>query len=232
MKISQSKFAQQIGVSQQQIGKYISSGILKKINDKGEIDSEESIKTLKGLGKIGDDGKYIKRENITQDNGSLLPFDGDVSYKSPANMTEEEIEEVERKEREEAQRAVDALKNKAQILGASLSDEQQNFLDKAELSESRRKREAADAMTAELNIKLKEIEIARKQREDEITEGLYILKSEVKVQASEAGSAFVNAAMISIDRSAPQLIGKQSIHEIKSILKDQLAISLKGLINE
>jgi hypothetical protein len=232
MNISQTKFANQIGISQQQISKYIASGVLEKVNEKGEVDFNKSMDTLRELGKIDSNGKFIKRDSIAQDDTSMLPFDGDVPYKSTANMTQEEIEAAEAAEKRAAQEALDRLAENANKIGTSLSKEQQDFIDTATMTEAKRKREAADAVTAELNVKSKEMEITRKQRDDEIRDGLYVLKTDIEAEAKEAGAAFLNAAMIAIDRASPRLIGKQSSHEIKAILKEQLSISLKGLIRE
>lgn len=230
MNVTQTRFAEEIGVSQQQISKYIKSGILSKVNNKGELDYQKSIDALKKMGKIDESGKFIKRDKNVEGQKSLLPIDGDVDYPTLADLTPEEIEQLKERERKAAKEALFKLEEKAKEVGRTLTEDQKKFIEDTDFIEAKRQREAADALSASINVQLKEIEVGKRKREEELEAGLYVLQSEVDTNARKAGADVLAALESSINRMAPRLLKKDSIHAIKAIMREEFKISMRGLL--
>ncbi|MDM5272092.1 hypothetical protein PGH07_07860 [Sulfurovum sp. zt1-1] len=228
--MSQSSFAKLIDVSQQQISKYVKSGVLKTVNNRGQIDSEDALVTLNDLGKIDDNGKYIKRDSIQDNNSASLPFYSVPGYETMADLSDEDRKALEDKAKNEAELKLADLDAVASKAGIELTKDQKEFIKSATLAEAKRKREAADAIRSEIDIKLKMMEKDRKELEDKIKADLYVLKEDVDAEARRAGSDVIAAIESAIDRLGPRLLMKESSHETKQIMRLEFHKSLKGLI--
>ena len=104
MRFNQSKFAKEVGCSQQNISKLIKKGILEVGQDK-KLDLEYSLQRLRDFNLLDEKNKLKKsrtsKEDSIQEVESSLPFDSDTTgYKTLADLTPEEKEQLEKEELE------------------------------------------------------------------------------------------------------------------------------------
>ncbi len=229
--ISQSKFAKMVGVSQQTISKILKVQNL-DTSENGHIDLNKTMQSLKELGKIDENGKYIKKSKIIapdkeipkKNSGSLALSEGDeIGYKTVANMTREEIEKAELEEKERADIAEKKLKEITDAIADDLDAENMeqdtyDYIKTATFIEAKTRREACNAKLAEFELKLKEGEV--------------IPREEVYHQAFEVTS-IIKKGFTALPHKASLLIagivGSKYTREIKQLLEEEVENILENL---
>lgn len=215
MRFNQSKFAKEVGCSQQNISKLIKKGVLEVGEDK-KLDFDYSIQRLKDFDLLDEDNKLKKSRSIKNDEDdttdAILPFEAPAGYKTLADLTPEEREQNEREELEAFQE-LEAKKKEAKNKNISITDDG-NF-GKFNYASAKAHREYYMGQIAELDYQIKL--------------GDYVSKAEVEQTFFEASRKVRDMLLNFPNKMASRVIGKKDIKEIETILQEEIRYILGNL---
>lgn len=215
MKMNQSKFAELVGCSQQNISKLIKKGTLVKGEDK-KLDVEKSLLSLREFGLLDENNKLIKSRTPKKEEKkavftSSLPLNGEVSYSSLADLTDEQREVMEKEEIAAFKEFEEKKKEAASKDIDTLDDDLREF----NYSTAKAHRENYLAKTAELDFKIKM--------------GEYIPREVEETTFFEAARTVRDSLLAYPNKMAIRVVGKTDIREIAEILMEEIQITLGNL---
>lgn len=216
MRFNQSKFAKEVGCSQQNISKLIKKGILEVGQDK-KLDLEYSLQRLTDFNLLDENNKLKKSRTPKEDNieevESSLPFDSDTTgYKTLADLTPEEKEQLEKEELESFQELEKKKKEAAKKninIGDNIDLKDFNY------ASAKAHREYYMGQIAELDYQIKL--------------GEYVSKVEVEQTFFEAARKVRDMLLNLPNKMAMRVVGKKDIKEIESIINDEIRYILGNL---
>ena len=215
MRFNQSKFAKEVGCSQQNISKLIKKGILEVGQDK-KLDLEYSLQRLRDFNLLDEKNKLKKSRTSKEDNiqevESSLPFDSDTGYKTLADLTPEEKEELE-KEELESFKELEEKKKEAATKNINVGDNID--LKDFNYASAKAHREYYMGQIAELDYQIKL--------------GDYVSKAEVEKTFFEASRKVRDMLLSYPNKMASRIIGKKDIKEIETILLEEIRYILGNL---
>ncbi len=216
MRLNQSKFAKEVGCSQQNISKLIKKGILEAGDDK-KLDLEYSLQKLRDYDLLDDKNKMKKSRTAKDDDTKIeeifsLPFDALPGYKTLADLTPEEREQSEREELEAFQE-LEAKKKEAAIRNININEDSdlRNF----NYASAKAHREHYMGQIAELDYQIKL--------------GDYVSKAEVEQTFFEASRKVRDMLLNFPGKMSMRVIGKKDIKEIESIMMEEIRYILGNL---
>ena len=216
MRFNQSKFAKEVGCSQQNISKLIKKGILEVGQDK-KLDLEYSLQRLRDFNLLDEKNKLKKsrtsKEDSIQEVESSLPFDSDTTgYKTLADLTPEEKEQLE-KEELESFKELEEKKKEAATKNINIGDNID--LKDFNYASAKAHREYYMGQIAELDYQIKL--------------GDYVSKAEVEKTFFEASRKARDMLLSYPNKMASRIIGKKDIKEIETILLEEIRYILGNL---
>ena len=216
MRFNQSKFAKEVGCSQQNISKLIKKGILEVGQDK-KLDLEYSLQRLRDFNLLDEKNKLKKsrtsKEDSIQEVESSLPFDSDTTgYKTLADLTPEEKEQLE-KEELESFKELEEKKKEAATKNINVGDNID--LKDFNYASAKAHREYYMGQIAELDYQIKL--------------GDYVSKAEVEKTFFEASRKVRDMLLNYPNKMASRIIGKKDIKEIETILLEEIRYILGNL---
>jgi hypothetical protein len=216
MRLNQSKFAKEVGCSQQNISKLIKKGILEVGEDK-KLDLEYSLQKLRDYDLLDDKNKMKKSRTAKDDDSKTeetfsLPFDAPVGYKTLADLTPEEREQSEREELEAFQE-LEAKKKEAAIRNININEDAD--LRSFNYASAKAHREHYMGQIAELDYQIKL--------------GDYVSKAEVEQTFFEASRKVRDMLLNYPSKMSMRVIGKKDIKEIESIMMEEIRYILGNL---
>lgn len=216
MRFNQSKFAKEVGCSQQNISKLIKKGILEVGQDK-KLDLEYSLQRLRDFNLLDEKNKLKKSRTSKEDNiqevESSLPFDSDTTgYKTLADLTPEEKEQLE-KEELESFKELEEKKKEAATKNINVGDNID--LKDFNYASAKAHREYYMGQIAELDYQIKL--------------GDYVSKAEVEKTFFEASRKARDMLLSYPNKMASRIIGKKDIKEIETILLEEIRYILGNL---
>ena len=215
MRFNQSKFAKEVGCSQQNISKLIKKGILEVGQDK-KLDLEYSLQRLRDFNLLDEKNKLKKsrtsKEDSIQEVESSLPFDSDTGYKTLADLTPEEKEQLE-KEELESFKELEEKKKEAATKNINIGDNID--LKDFNYASAKAHREYYMGQIAELDYQIKL--------------GDYVSKAEVEKTFFEASRKVRDMLLSYPNKMASRIIGKKDIKEIETILLEEIRYILGNL---
>lgn len=215
MRFNQSKFAKEVGCSQQNISKLIKKGILEVGQDK-KLDLEYSLQRLRDFNLLDEKNKLKKSRTSKEDNiqevESSLPFDSDTGYKTLADLTPEEKEQLE-KEKQESFKELEEKKKEAATKNINVGDNID--LKDFNYASAKAHREYYMGQIAELDYQIKL--------------GDYVSKAEVEKTFFEASRNVRDMLLSYPNKMASRIIGKKDIKEIETILLEEIRYILGNL---
>ncbi|MEV9527810.1 hypothetical protein [Aliarcobacter butzleri] len=215
MRFNQSKFAKEVGCSQQNISKLIKKGILEVGQDK-KLDLEYSLQRLRDFNLLDEKNKLKKSRTSKEDNiqevESSLPFDSDTGYKTLADLTPEEKEQLE-KEELESFKELEEKKKEAATKNINVGDNID--LKDFNYASAKAHREYYMGQIAELDYQIKL--------------GDYVSKAEVEKTFFEASRKVRDMLLNYPNKMASRIIGKKDIKEIETILLEEIRYILGNL---
>ena len=215
MRFNQSKFAKEVGCSQQNISKLIKKGILEVGQDK-KLDLEYSLQRLRDFNLLDEKNKLKKSRTSKEDNiqevESSLPFDSDTGYKTLADLTPEEKEQLE-KEKQESFKELEEKKKEAATKNINVGDNID--LKDFNYASAKAHREYYMGQIAELDYQIKL--------------GDYVSKAEVEKTFFEASRKVRDMLLSYPNKMASRIIGKKDIKEIETILLEEIRYILGNL---
>lgn len=218
MRFNQSKFAKEVGCSQQNISKLIKKGILEVGQDK-KLDLEYSLQRLRDFNLLDENNKLKKSRTPKEDNieevESSLPFDSDTGYKTLADLTPEEKEQLE-KEKQESFKELEEKKKEAATKNINVGDNID--LKDFNYASAKAHREYYMGQIAELDYQIKL--------------GDYILKAKAEEDFFEVARRIRDVLLNLPTKLAPRVIGKTETREIQNILMNEIQYVLGNLSHE
>ncbi|MFW2585560.1 hypothetical protein [Aliarcobacter butzleri] len=216
MRFNQSKFAKEVGCSQQNISKLIKKGILEVGQDK-KLDLEYSLQRLRDFNLLDEKNKLKKSRTTKEENieevESSLPFDSDTTgYKTLADLTPEEKEQLE-KEELESFKELEEKKKEAATKNINVGDNID--LKDFNYASAKAHREYYMGQIAELDYQIKL--------------GDYVSKAEVEKTFFEASRNVRDMLLSYPNKMASRIIGKKDIKEIETILLEEIRYILGNL---
>ncbi|MCG3671968.1 hypothetical protein [Aliarcobacter butzleri] len=216
MRFNQSKFAKEVGCSQQNISKLIKKGILEVGQDK-KLDLEYSLQRLRDFNLLDEKNKLKKSRTTKEENieevKSSLPFDSDTTgYKTLADLTPEEKEQLE-KEELESFKELEEKKKEAATKNINVGDNID--LKDFNYASAKAHREYYMGQIAELDYQIKL--------------GDYVSKAEVEKTFFEASRKVRDMLLSYPNKMASRIIGKKDIKEIETILLEEIRYILGNL---
>ncbi|WP_151950340.1 hypothetical protein [Aliarcobacter butzleri] len=215
MRFNQSKFAKEVGCSQQNISKLIKKGILEVGQDK-KLDLEYSLQRLRDFNLLDENNKLKKSRTPKEDNieevESSLPFDSDTGYKTLADLTPEEKEQLE-KEKQESFKELEEKKKEAATKNINVGDNID--LKDFNYASAKAHREYYMGQIAELDYQIKL--------------GDYVSKAEVEQTFFEASRKVRDMLMHYPNKMASRIVGKKDTKEIETILLEEIRYILGNL---
>lgn len=215
MRFNQSKFAKEVGCSQQNISKLIKKGILEVGQDK-KLDLEYSLQRLRDFNLLDEKNKLKKSRTTKEENieevESFLPFDSDTGYKTLADLTPEEKEQLE-KEELESFKELEEKKKEAATKNINVGDNID--LKDFNYASAKAHREYYMGQIAELDYQIKL--------------GDYVSKAEVEKTFFEASRKVRDMLLSYPNKMASRIIGKKDIKEIETILLEEIRYILGNL---
>lgn len=215
MRFNQSKFAKEVGCSQQNISKLIKKGILEVGQDK-KLDLEYSLQRLRDFNLLDENNKLKKSRTPKEDNieevESSLPFDSDTGYKTLADLTPEEKEQLE-KEKQESFKELEEKKKEAATKNINVGDNID--LKDFNYASAKAHREYYMGQIAELDYQIKL--------------GDYVSKAEVEKTFFEASRKVRDMLLSYPNKMASRIIGKKDTKEIETILLEEIRYILGNL---
>ena len=215
MRFNQSKFAKEVGCSQQNISKLIKKGILEVGQDK-KLDLEYSLQRLRDFNLLDEKNKLKKSRTTKEENieevESSLPFDSDTGYKTLADLTPEEKEQLE-KEKQESLKELEEKKKEAATKNINVGDNID--LKDFNYASAKAHREYYMGQIAELDYQIKL--------------GDYVSKAEVEKTFFEASRKVRDMLLSYPNKMASRIIGKKDIKEIETILLEEIRYILGNL---
>ncbi|KLD98810.1 hypothetical protein [Aliarcobacter butzleri] len=215
MRFNQSKFAKEVGCSQQNISKLIKKGILEVGQDK-KLDLEYSLQRLRDFNLLDEKNKLKKsrtsKEDSIQEVESSLPFDSDTGYKTLADLTPEEKEQLE-KEKQESLKELEEKKKEAATKNINVGDNI-NLKD-FNYASAKAHREYYMGQIAELDYQIKL--------------GEYVSKVDVEQTFFEAARTVRDMLLNLPNKMAMRVVGKKDIKDIESIINDEIRYILGNL---
>lgn len=211
MRLNQSKFAKEVGCSQQNISKLIKKGILEAGQDK-KLDLEYSLQKLRDYDLLDDKNKMKKSRTAKDDDVKTeeifsLPFDAPAGYKTLADLTPEEREELEAFKELESKKKEAAKKN--------INIDEDMDLRSFNYASAKAHNEYYKGQIAELDYKIKL--------------GDYVSKAEVEQTFFEASRKVRDMLLNYPSKMSMRVIGKKDIKEIESIMMDEIRYILGNL---
>ena len=215
MRFNQSKFAKQVGCSQQNISKLIKKGVLELGADK-KLYYDTSIEKLKNFDLLGPDDKFKKSRTAKKEKdktpAAALPLGTvEVGYKTLADLSP-----VERKKRDEeeiqALKDLEALKLEAKDKNIAVGDMD---LSSYNYSSAKAFREYYMGQIAELDYKIKLAD--------------YVPKTEVEQTFFEASRKVRDMLLNLPNKLSTRVVGKKEPKEIESILDEEIRYILGNL---
>lgn len=219
MRLNQSKFAKEVGCSQQNISKLIKKGILEAGDDK-KLDLEYSLQKLRDYDLLDDKNKMKKSRTAKDDDAKTeetfsLPFDAPTGYKTLADLTPEEREQIE-KEEIEAFKELESKKKEAANKNININEDMD--LRSFNYASAKAHREYYMGQIAELDFQIKL--------------GDYILKAKAEEDFFEVARKVRDTLLNLPTKLAPRVIGKTEIREIQDILMNEIQYVLGNLSHE
>lgn len=216
MRLNQSKFAKEVGCSQQNISKLIKKGILEAGEDK-KLDLEYSLQKLRNHDLLDDKNKMKKSRTAKDDDAKIeetssLPFDAPVAYKTLADLTPEEREQIE-KEEIEAFKELESKKKEAANRNINITEDVD--LKSFNYASAKAHREYYMGQIAELDYQIKL--------------GDYVSKNEVEQTFFEASRKVRDMLLNYPSKMSMRVIGKKDIKEIESIMMEEIRYILGNL---
>lgn len=216
MRFNQSKFAKEVGCSQQNISKLIKKGILEVGQDK-KLDLEYSLQRLRDFNLLDEKNKLKKSRTSKEDNiqevESSLPFDSDTTgYKTLADLTPEEKEQLE-KEELESFKELEEKKKEAATKNINVGDNID--LKDFNYASAKAHREYYMGQIAELDYQIKL--------------GEYVSKVEVEQTFFEVARKVRDMLLNLPNKMASRVVGKKDIKEIESTINDEIRYILGNL---
>lgn len=216
MRLNQSKFAKEVGCSQQNISKLIKKGILEAGEDK-KLDFEYSLQKLRDYDLLDDKNKMKKSRTAKDDDTKIeetfsLPFDAPTGYKTLADLTPEEREQIE-KEEIEAFKELESKKKEAANKNINITEDMD--LRSFNYASAKAHREYYMGQIAELDYQIKL--------------GDYVSKSEVEQTFFEASRKVRDMLLNYPSKMSMRVIGKKDIKEIESIMMEEIRYILGNL---
>ena len=215
MRFNQSKFAKEVGCSQQNISKLIKKGILEVGQDK-KLDLEYSLQRLRDFNLLDENNKLKKSRTPKEDNieeiESSLPFDSDTGYKTLADLTPEEKEQLE-KEKQESFEELEEKKKEAATKNINVGDNID--LKDFNYASAKAHREYYMGQIAELDYQIKL--------------GDYVSKAEVEQTFFEASRKVRDMLINFPSKMSMRVIGKKDLKEIESLMMEEIRYILGNL---
>lgn len=215
MRFNQSKFAKEVGCSQQNISKLIKKGILEVGQDK-KLDLEYSLQRLRDFNLLDENNKLKKSRTPKEDNieevESSLPFDSDTGYKTLADLTPEEKEQLE-KEKQESFKELEEKKKEAATKNINVGDNID--LKDFNYASAKAHREYYMGQIAELDYQIKL--------------GDYVSKAEVEQTFFEASRKVRDMLINFPSKMSMRVIGKKDLKEIESLMMEEIRYILGNL---
>lgn len=216
MRFNQSKFAKEVGCSQQNISKLIKKNIL-EVGDDKKLDLQSSLQRLRDFNLLDEKNKLKKSRTSKEDNiqevESSLPFDSDTTgYKTLADLTPEEKEQLE-KEELESFKELEEKKKEAATKNINVGDNID--LKDFNYASAKAHREYYMGQIAELDYQIKL--------------GDYVSKAEVEKTFFEASRKVRDMLLSYPNKMASRIIGKKDIKEIETILLEEIRYILGNL---
>ena len=215
MRFNQSKFAKEVGCSQQNISKLIKKGILEVGEDK-KLDFEYSLQRLRDFDLLDEKNKLKKtrtaKNEVEDANDTVLPFEAPTGYKTLADLTPEQREEIEREELE-FYNELEEKKKEAKRKNIPIIDDEN--LGKFNYASAKAHREYYMGQIAELDYQIKL--------------GDYVSKAEVEQTFFEASSKVRDMLLNFPSKMSMRVIGKKDLKEIESIMMEEIRYILGNL---
>ncbi len=216
MRLNQSKFAKEVGCSQQNISKLIKKGILEAGEDK-KLDFEYSLQKLRNYDLLDDKNKMKKSRTAKDDDVKTeetfsLPFDAPTGYKTLADLTPDEREQIE-KEEIEAFKELESKKKEAAKKNINIDEDMD--LRSFNYASAKAHNEYYKGQIAELDYKIKL--------------GDYVSKSEVEQTFFEASRKVRDMLLNFPNKMASRVVGKKDIKEIEAIMLEEIRYILGNL---
>ena len=215
MRFNQSKFAKEVGCSQQNISKLIKKGILEVGEDK-KLDFEYSLQRLRDFDLLDEKNKLKKtrtaKNEVEDTNDTVLPFEVPTGYKTLADLTPEQREEIEREELEFFNE-LEEKKKEAKSKNIPIIDDEN--LGKFNYASAKAHREYYMGQIAELDYLIKL--------------GDYVSKAEVEQTFFEASRKVRDMLLNFPSKMSMRVIGKKDLKEIESIMMEEIRYILGNL---
>lgn len=215
MRFNQSKFAKEVGCSQQNISKLIKKGVL-EVGDDKKLDFEYSLQRLKDFDLLDANNKLKKsrttKDEVEEDKSISLPFEAPTGYQTLADLTPEQREEIE-KEEIEAFNELEKKKKEAKNRNISINEDEN--LGKFNYASAKAHREYYMGQIAELDFQIKL--------------GDYVPKAEVEQTFFEASRKVRDMLLNFPNKMSSRVIGKKDIKEIETILLEEIRYILGNL---
>ena len=215
MRFNQSKFAKEVGCSQQNISKLIKKNILEAGDDK-KLDLQSSLQRLRDFNLLDENNKLKKsrtpKNDKVQDSETILPFNVDPGYKTLADLTPEERKQIE----DDDLAALKELKEKKK----EASKKNINIPEYGDFKDfnyaiAKAHREHYMGQIAELDYQIKL--------------GEYVSKVEVEQTFFEVARKVRDMLLNLPNKMASRIIGKKDIKEIESTINDEIRYILGNL---
>ena len=215
MRFNQSKFAKEVGCSQQNISKLIKKGILEVGEDK-KLDFEYSLQRLRDFDLLDEKNKLKKtrtaKNEVEDTNDTVLPFEAPTGYKTLADLTPEQREEIEREELEFFNE-LEEKKKEAKSKNIPIIDDEN--LGKFNYASAKAHREYYMGQIAELDYHIKL--------------GDYVSKAEVEQTFFEASRKVRDMLLNFPSKMSMRVIGKKDLKEVESIMMEEIRYILGNL---
>ncbi|OCL85728.1 hypothetical protein AAX26_01795 [Aliarcobacter thereius] len=218
MRMTQTEFAKFLGCSRPNIYKFIKKEYL-KLGEDNKLDLEDSLKRLRSFNLLDENNKLKNAknnktntvENIKDKETNLLDKNLTTSYKTLADLTQDEKEQIE-KERIDAFNELEAKREEARDKNIDLNFEDSKIFNYAE---AKAFREYYMGQIAELDYQIKL--------------GEYIPKVEVEQSFFEVARTVRDMLLNLPNKMAMRIVGKKDIKEIELIIDDEIRYILGNL---
>jgi len=215
MRFNQSKFAKEVGCSQQNISKLIKKGILEVGEDK-KLDFEYSLQRLRDFDLLDEKTELVqkleKRIVKLEKEKEKIDFEAPTGYKTLADLTPEQREEIEREELEFFNE-LEEKKKEAKSKNIPIIDDEN--LGKFNYASAKAHREYYMGQIAELDYQIKL--------------GDYVSKAEVEQTFFEASRKVRDMLLNFPSKMSMRVIGKKDLKEIESIMMEEIRYILGNL---
>ncbi|QKF72770.1 hypothetical protein AFAEC_0579 [Aliarcobacter faecis] len=218
MRFNQSKFAKEVGCTQQNISKLIKKGILEVGVDK-KLDLDSSLQRLRDFNLLDENNKLknggsFKTEKV-EDKKDITLFEAMKDQPSRATETKEQKEQRELEEKEE-QKALRELELKEQeARNKNLILDEDDDLTEYNYTKSKARREHYLSKIAEIDTKVKLGEL--------------VPKVEVEQTFFEEARKVRDMLLNLPNKMAMRVVGKKDIKEIELIINDEIRYILGNL---